>query len=135
VCLFAPTILSAASNPSSKRHHAAKTVHDADYISALSAANRFMNAWQTRDQETIMLMLSDSAKHQATAEHMNEFLSAEDSDKAFEISQGKKLKTDQYSFAVGLFSTAPGAKHIHSKYSQLIVVRTSAHDWAVDKLP
>ena len=82
-----------------------------------------------------MLMLSDAAKHSASAEHMNEFLSNGDSDKAFEIGQGKKLKPDQYSFTVGLFSTAPSAKHIHSRYSQLLVIRTSAHDWAIDKLP
>ena len=135
VCLSVPSGASAASKTSSKSHHAAKTVHDVEYISALAAANRFMNAWQTRDHETIMLMLSDAAKHQATTEHMNEFLSADATDRAFEIGQGKQLKPDQYAFTVGLFSTTPGAKHIHSRYSQVMVVRTSAHDWAIDKLP
>ena len=38
--------------------HSATTT-DRDYVSALSAANRFLQAWQTQDHEAGLLLLTD----------------------------------------------------------------------------
>lgn len=111
---------------------------DPDYVPALSAANRFLNAWENRDHETVLLMLTDGAKRQVSAERLDDFVAADpDVDKAYEISHGKKLQTGRYTFTVGLFEGGGTAehKHKHSHYSQIIVTRTGEHDWAIDKLP
>jgi len=38
---------------------------DNDYVSALAAANRFLQAWQSHDQETAILLLTNAAKQLA----------------------------------------------------------------------
>jgi hypothetical protein len=45
----------------------ARSAVDQEYIAALATANRFLQAWQSQDQETGILLLSDKVKGQ-TAE-------------------------------------------------------------------
>ncbi len=41
---------------------------DAGYVSALAAANRFLQAWQNQDHETGLIMLTDDAKEHSSAD-------------------------------------------------------------------
>ena len=49
---------------------------DPGYISALSAANRFLQAWQNQDHETGLLMLTDDAKQHSSEEGLEAFFSS-----------------------------------------------------------
>jgi hypothetical protein len=105
---------------------------DPDYISALSTANRFLQAWQSHDQETGLLLLSDGAKHQTSPENLEHFFSATHG--AYEITRGKRVKPNRYCFAVVLFDLeATGRLHPH--YGELLVFKTGREDWAIDNLP
>jgi hypothetical protein len=121
--------------PSSARAKAARhsiAAVDPDYISALTTANRFLQAWQAHDQETGLLLLSDAAKRQTSADNLEAFFSSRQS--AYEITHGRKMDANRYSFSVVLFQVQEGARARHC-YSELVVRRTGKKDWAIDTLP
>lgn len=110
---------------------------DADYITALSTADQFLHAWMRQDHEAGLMMLTDEAKRRTTEERLQAFFSAApETQQAFEISHGKKVKSGRYEFPVALLEVVPGKGNaVHRRFSQIIVTRTSRNDWAVDKLP
>jgi hypothetical protein len=110
---------------------------DPGYISALAAANRFLQAWQTQDHEIGLLMLTDAAKQQITEGRLRTLFSPGPSvQQAFEIHRGKRLKDGRYSFPVVLFEVIPVVRRSHHpRSSQIVVIRTGTDDWAIDKLP
>ncbi|HEY1264681.1 MAG TPA: hypothetical protein VGF06_14230 [Terriglobales bacterium] len=104
---------------------------DPDYVSALGTANRFLQAWQTRDHESGLLLLSDNAKNHTSVERLEGYFSPDATlPRAYQISRGKKLGPGRYSFPVALFERAG-----HTRNSQIIVVHTGGNDWAVERLP
>jgi hypothetical protein len=128
ICLFA----NLPAQPRPKTKLPGGSSHDADYVSALAAADRFFHAWQDHDQETGLLLLSDTAKRHSSPERLESFFSA--TQPAYEITRGKKIGGGRYNFAVALFeSSGRGRARLH--YSEIVVVRTGKNDWAVDKLP
>jgi hypothetical protein len=106
---------------------------DSDYVPALAAADRFLQAWQAQDQEDGLPMLTDGAKQHWSEERLQEFFSAGES-AAYQISGGKKLKAGRYAFPVGLLSSGVRGQ-VRKRFSEIIVTRTGGQDWAVDKLP
>jgi hypothetical protein len=110
---------------------------DAEYIIALNIANQFLHAWQTQDHETGLMMLTDEAKRHTTEARLDAFFSAEaDTQQAFEINHGKKVKSGRYEFPVALLEVVPGKGNaVHRRFSQIIVTRAGKNDWAVDNLP
>ena len=108
---------------------------DRDYPAALAAANRFLHAWQERDHETGILMLTDEAK-QHTSEALLDgfFLPETASRRAHEVVRGRKLNKSRYSFPVALFESAGKARSV-PRYSQIIVVKDAQAEWSVDKMP
>jgi len=115
--------------------HAA-TATDNDYVSALSAANRFLQAWQTQDHEAGLLLLTDSAKHVTSEDQLEKMLSPGISTpRGYQIGRGKKLSTKRYAFPVTLYEVSGPHKPLHVRNSQIIAVHTGKDDWAVDKLP
>lgn len=112
----------------------AHTVIDQDYIAALAAANRFLQAWQSQDHETVVLLLTDKVKQHTKEEALDAFFAPSPrTQQAYEISSGKKLAPGRYVFAVTLFNSG-AAKPAH-RFSRLIVTRAGKNDWAIDKLP
>ncbi len=106
-----------------------------DYISALAAANRFLHAWQTGDEVTGILLLTDNARKHTSEENFSAFF-ATSTRPAFEIARGKKVKAGRYVFPIALFDLPEnprGPKRV--RQLQLVVIRTGKDDWAVDKLP
>ena len=110
---------------------------DRDYVSALTAANDFLHAWQVQDGETGILLLSDSVKHHSSPDLIEAFLQpAVGTTRSYEISHGKKMKDGSYSFPVTLFELASGKTGtVKPHYTQIVVVKAGKNDWAIDKLP
>ena len=111
---------------------------DRDYSSALATADRFLHAWQMRDAESGILLLTDRVREHTAEDQMQEFFSAERStSSSFEIGRGKRLAANRYEFPIALFlhDTGKTRELSRPKASSLIVVKIGRDDWAVDKLP
>ena len=107
-----------------------------DYVFALSAANRFLQAWQTQDHEAGLLLLTDSAKKVTSEGQLEKMLSPGTSTpRGYQIARGKKMSTGRYAFPVTLYEVTAPHKPLHIRNSQIIAVHTGKDDWAIDKLP
>jgi hypothetical protein len=110
-------------------------VADRGYVSALGAANRFLQAWQNQDNETGLLMLTDDAKQHSSEDRLEVFFSS-GADAAYEIARGKRMKGGRYAFPVTLFPFQSGTTGAaRPQKSQIVVVRTGKGEWAIDRLP
>jgi hypothetical protein len=111
---------------------------DSDYVLALGAANDFLHAWQTQDREAGFLLLTDRLKQRSSEDALVTFFSRRACRaQSFEIARGKKLARGRYRFAVSLFQqpAGSGSRWIRPQASSLVVVRTGAREWSIDKLP
>jgi hypothetical protein len=113
-------------------HKAVTRPSDANYSSALAAANRFLHAWQNQDHETGIIMLTDSARQHASPELLQTFFSP-GPQAAYEIARGRKVGAAGYVFPVALFGLSQQPSRPH--YSKIFVSRAGKDDWVVDKLP
>ena len=106
-------------------------------MSALAAANRFLQAWQNQDHETGLLMLTDAAKQLSSEDRLELFFfSSSGSDSAYEIARGKRLKAGRYAFPITLFAFHSGTNQSdRPQKSEMVVVLTGKNEWAIDKLP
>ena len=119
--------------PSSGKSKMAAPV-DPDYIYALATANHFLHAWQTQDQETAVLLLSDRLKQRTSESSLDALLSSNVSKpQSFEIGRGKKLAPGRYQFPIALFQAK--AKWTHPQTAAIVVVKNGNNDWAIDRLP
>jgi hypothetical protein len=108
---------------------------DTDYILALSAANHFLHAWQTSDQETGILMLTNRLKQKTSEDALSDFFSSASSrPQSFEIERGRRLAPGRYKFPVTLFHN-PANRQGNPSSSALVVVHAGKDDWAIDRLP
>jgi hypothetical protein len=112
---------------------ASRAALDDNYISALAVANRFLHAWQSHDQETVVLLLSNAAKQHCPEDRLDKFFSS-DSQAAYEIGRGKKIQPGRFSFPISFFGMH-GASFTRPRYTELVVVKTGKTDWAIDRLP
>ena len=115
--------------------HTRKTVRhpvDSLYGSALAAANRFLRAWQDEDQETGIMMLSDTARKDISPDKLQSFFSP-GPDAAYEIARGKRVNSVAYEFPVVLFDFSNTRSH--TRVCTVIVTRSGRNEWAIDKLP
>jgi hypothetical protein len=132
LCLV-PVVGAAAGARSSKER--SSPVAGSDYIAALATANHFLHAWQTGDQVTGILLLTDNARKHSSEENFSAFFTTS-TRPAYEIARGKKLKTGRYLFPIALFDLPENPRDPkRARQLQLIVCRTGKDDWAVDKLP
>jgi len=104
------------------------------YVSALAAADHFLQAWQSGDIESGTALLSSHAREAVTSEGVEAFFSAPVPG-AYEIERGKLLKRGRYEFPVVLVTETAKSTRAHRHFSSIIVVNTGNNDWAVDKLP
>jgi hypothetical protein len=126
LCVFLPPLPLAAKTRSAAL--------DSGYLPALTAADHFLQAWQSGDVESGMVLLSPHAKEAATTDAVEKFFSSSDP-VAYEIGRGKLVKHDRYEFPIVLVSGPANNPHLHRRFSSIIVVNTGNNDWAVDKLP
>lgn len=114
------------------RQHAVKTkADDAGYVVALATANRFLNAWQTGDLETGMLLLSNHARRTQSAESVENFFSR-NSNRAFEISHGK---CDRNACRFPVVMLNEEKSRTHRKFSEIVLVNDGTAEWVVDNVP
>ena len=100
-----------------------------------SAFLDIQEAWQNQDHETGLLMLTDTAKQNCSQDRLEIFFSS-GSDAAYEIARGRKMKVGRYSFPVTLFTSRSGTGNsVHPQKSEIVVIRASRDEWAIDKLP
>lgn len=119
--------------PSAARSRPAPTL-DPSYVSALAAADRFLQAWQSGDAENGMALLTSHAKETATTEAVERFFS-NSAPSAYEIDRGKVVKRGRCEFPVVLVTSDSKNLRIRRRFSSIVVVNTGNNDWAVDKLP
>jgi hypothetical protein len=105
---------------------------DSGYVSALGAADRFLQAWQSGDVENGLVLLTTHAKEKATTDVVEKFFSNL-GPSAYEIGRGKLLKHGRYEFPVVLVGTSKN--HARRRFSSIVIVDTGRNDWAVDTLP
>ena len=117
-----------------KKHKAAAPAPaDSNYLFGLSAANRFLAAWQSNDQAAALPLITNRAKQQATEDGVDKLFSGS-STRAFEITRGRALRQGRYQFSIVLLQ-ADDSGHTRRRFAELVVVNTGKNDWAVDKLP
>ena len=120
--------------PLSARNQPKSPSVDADYVSALATANKFLQAWQSHDKETAALLLSDHARGHTSADALSSFFSTR-SEQAYELFPGRKLAPGRYEFPIALYS-APEPNHwTHPRTSTLRLIHAPNSDWIVDNLP
>lgn len=105
-----------------------------EYVAALAAADRFLQAWQSSDTENGVALLTSRAKNVATADGLDRFF-ATPAPSAYEIGRGKLLKRGRYEFPVVLVVSARNKSRLRRHLSSVVMVNTGSNDWAVDKLP
>jgi hypothetical protein len=123
--LFLPQVSDAKTKPAPSL--------DAGYVPALAAANHLLQAWQSADAESGMVLLTTHAKQSASTEGIERFFS-DAGPSAYEISRGKFLKPGRYEFPVVLVLGGPKSQP-RRRFSTIVVVNTGHNDWAIDKLP
>lgn len=108
---------------------------DPDYILALSSADHFLQAWETRDYEAGVVMLTDAAKQSISESRLDELFGSEDSGpRGYELVHGKKLHPGRYEFPVALFEGGKG-RNTAPRYSRLVVIKEGRSEWVIDQLP
>jgi hypothetical protein len=107
---------------------------DPGYPSALAAADHFLQAWQSGDAESGMVLLTAHAKSSATTEVIEKFFSNSGT-AAYEIGKGKMLKRGRYEFPVVLLGGSSQKMRGRRRFRSIVIVDTGNNDWAVDKLP
>jgi hypothetical protein len=121
---------SLAAEPSKSKPSAAFDIH---YVSALAAADHFLQAWQSGDEENGMALLTAHAKQAVSRDNLDKFFGVGEP-AGYEINRGKGLKNGRYEFPVVLVEKLSGAR-VHRRFSSIVVVNAGNDDWAVDKLP
>jgi hypothetical protein len=124
-------LVTGASGAASHSRPSKNKPEDPGYVYALSVANHFLNAWQTGDLETGMVLLSDHVRQSRDAAEVEQLFSS-GINRAYEIGHGTGSGS-RYSFPVAL-TTESGGK-VHRKHSEIVVVKAGKNDWTVDKLP
>jgi len=136
VLLF--SFLSACAIPAFGKTRASGPPVDQDYILALATADNFLHAWQTQDEESGILLLTDRFRQRTSEDLVRSFFSSPTYPRtSYEIGRGKKLGSGRYEFPVALFqpSSRNGRKWMLPLTSTLIVVRSGKSEWAIDNLP
>jgi hypothetical protein len=125
-------ILYSSSLSAATRTAPARASAGADYIRALAAADRFLQAWQGQDVETGTVLLTSHAKDKINQDEFDQ-LFTNSSPGAYEIEHGKLLRRGCYEFPIVLLSGS--LKKTQRRLSNIVVLNTGHNDWAVDKLP
>jgi len=135
MCLLAGVLVVLTAAPAWARSHSHSVepsiTSDPGYGFALAAADRFLQAWQTGDVESGMVLVGNSVRHSQSADKLEQFFSNA-KDRAFEITRGHG-RAGRYRFPVVLVT--PRGAHVTRRFSEITLVDAGKNDWVVDKLP
>lgn len=104
---------------------------EAEYLSALATADRFLGAWMNDEPDLAESMLGQPRD---TPERDIETLLIRACPCAFELQHGKRIRAGMYEFPVVLFGPPAGNSRISVKLSSIIVSRVD-DQWTVEKVP
>ncbi len=138
-CLLGIMILTANSAPAQKTRSRGADVIDQDYILALTAADQFMYAWATRNQDDGLALLSPRLKNKFPEEYFRYYFSgiSNPHHQAFEVGRGKRLPSGAFSFPVAMYEHYTGQKETveHPKPLTIVVIQAGPESWVIDELP
>ena len=131
------SVLSAGAIATFGKSRSSGTPIHQDYISALATADHFLDAWQTQDEESGILLVTDHFRQRTSEGTMHNFFASPTARTSYEIGRGRKLASGRYEFPVALFqpSSRNGRKWMRPLTSTLTVVRSGKSEWAIDNLP
>src|SRR5689334_1158486 len=139
VCLLGLFILTANSAPAQKTRVRTASAADQDYVLALTAADQFMFAWSTRNQDEGLALLSSRLKNKFPEDYFRYYISglSNPHHQAFEIGRGKRLPLGGFSFPVTMYMHYSGQKENAPFPKPLTITVTQAgpESWMVDELP
>ncbi len=137
--LLSLMILIPNSAPAQKASRRAAEVIDQDYVLALTAADQFMFAWATRNQDDGLGLLSPRLKNKFPEDYFRYYLTglSNPHHQAFEMGRGKRLASGGFSFPVAMYEHYTGKKETveHPKPLTLVVIQSGPESWLVDELP
>ena len=113
---------------------------DTDYVLALSTANRFLEAWRSRNQETGLALLSPSLRKAQTEDEWRMGISGASNPHhhSYEVTNGESLPDGRIQFDVWLYEHYTGQKGeavSRQKVKQIILIETGDGNWKVDGVP
>jgi hypothetical protein len=146
-CILGAVIL--AANPTAAQQPGHQAAHqprstsaggiDQDYVLALSAADQFLFAWATRNEDEGMSVLSARLKNKYPEEYFRSFLSgiSNPHHQAFEVGRGKRLPSGGFAFPVTMYEHYSGQKESnqHPKPLRIVVIQAGPESWSVDEMP
>lgn len=138
-CLLGMVIFAANPAPgqTAKRH--ASNLIDQDYVLALSAADQFMYAWATRNQDDGLALLSPRLKNKFPEEYLRSYISgiSNPHHQAFEVGGGKRLPSGGFSFPVAMYMHYTGQRENSGppKPLTIVMIQAGPENWLVDELP
>lgn len=109
----------------------------AAYLEALETANAFLWAWQTRDADGGLRLMSDRLRAQINDESwLRQFMVGRSNPhhQAFEIGHGRRQTTSRYTFSVTLYELYSGER-MGAGYRSMLEVAKQGKVWRVDRLP
>lgn len=132
-------LLLLAALPLMARQTRQQTTLEPNAIAALGTADRFLAAWQMRNQDTGFALLSSRLKSQEPESDLRMYLSglSNPHHAAFEIGIGQKLAEGRYAFEVRLYEVVTGSqeKQLRPKPTRIVLQKTAGNEWQVDALP
>ena len=138
-CLLSMVILAVNPAAAQRTKNRASNVIDQDYVLALSAADQFLIAWATRNQDDGLALLSPRLKNKFPEDYFRYYLSglSNPHHQGFEVGRGKRLPSEGFSFPVAMYEHYTGHKENNGlpRLLTIVVVQTGPENWMVDELP
>ena len=117
------------------KRHPSKGVTQ-DYVLGLSAADTFLFAWQNRDANLALSVVSSKLKSKVGEDHLRDYISglSQPQHASFEIGPGTPLGDGRYVFEARLYEHAFGDHETleSPREANITVVRSSPERWLVD---
>jgi hypothetical protein len=138
-CLLGMMIFAANPAPAQTAKSHTTNLINQDYVLALSAADQFLYAWATRNQDDGLAMISPRLKNKFPEEYLRSYISgiSNPHHQAFEVGRGKRLPSGGFSFPVAMYEHYTGQKEANGppKPLTIVVVQAGPENWLVDELP
>lgn len=138
-CLLGVMIFAASPAPARTATRHSGNLIDQDYVLALSAADEFMVAWATRNQDDGLALLSPRLKNKFPEDYFRYYITglSNPHHQAFEVGRGKRLPSGAFSFPVTMYMHYTGQKENISppKPLAIVMIQAGPENWLVDELP
>ena len=113
---------------------------DADYVLALSTANRFLEAWRIRDQDAGLALLSPRLRKSQAEDEWRMAISgcSNPHHQSYEITGGRRLPDGRIQFDVWLHDHYTGQRYGASPRNaaeHIILIELEREQWRVDDTP